>query len=111
VWINKAVACGPNDPSAGMFYWNRGRALFFQEQYSEAIEPLRRAVELRSNLWHSQLYLASAYVMKKPPDLKQATDLVTDFCAKHSGFTVVTVQSYEDANRSTYLEKGRKNIS
>jgi adenylate cyclase len=106
VWIDKAIACGPNDPSAGMFYWNRGRAFFFQKKYRKAIEPLRKAVELRSNLWHSQLYLASAYV--KNNDLDQAKAEVKRFLKKNPDFTITKVVDYEKGNPSTYLKEGRK---
>jgi len=113
--INQAITCGPNDPSAGMFYWNLGRAYFFKEEYAKAIEPLRKAVVLRSNLWHNQLYLASTYAnlynkTSNHSDLDKAKELVKDFLGKHPGFTLQSVLSHEKANPSKckQVEEGRK---
>src|SRR5438309_1760111 len=97
-----------------MFYWNLGRAYFFKEEYAKAIEPLRKAVLLRSNLWHNQLYLASAHAnlfrrTSNSSDFDKAKELVRDFLGKHHGFTLETVLSHEGANPSKCksVEEGR----
>jgi tetratricopeptide (TPR) repeat protein len=96
--IDKAIKAGPADPSLGMFYWNRGRAYFFKEQYDDAIAALKDAVKFRSNLWHNELYLAAAYW--KLNDQSNATKIVQDFLKKNPGFTVERVISHEKANPS-----------
>jgi len=96
--IDKAIKAGPADPSLGMFYWNRGRAYFFKEQYDNAIAALNEAVKLRSNLWHNELYLAAAYW--KFNDQNNATKILQNFLRKNPGFTVERVISREKANPS-----------
>jgi tetratricopeptide (TPR) repeat protein len=100
--LRHAIEIGRDDPSAGMFYWNRGRAYFFKNDDDEAIMSLRRAVELRPNLWHNWLYLVSAYARKEGPPYSTAKDWLNRFETQSpfagQGFTIAKVISYEGAN-------------
>ncbi len=96
--IKKAIDADPEgkNPSSGMFYWNRGRAYFFQGKYEQAIEPLNKALDLRKNLWHIALYLASAYW--KSGDQENAKKTLQEFLNINLDFTFDKVISYEKAN-------------
>jgi tetratricopeptide (TPR) repeat protein len=93
-----------------MFYWNRGRAYFFKEQYDNAIAALKEAVKIRSNLWHNELYLAAAYW--KLNDRSNAEKIVQDFLKNHPGFTVERVISHEKANpsKNQKVKEGRDRL-
>jgi len=98
--VEKAIKLSPRDPSLGVFYWNLGRAHFFANQYYDAIPWLQKAVDLRPNLWHNWLYLASAYVLIG--DEIAARKVLSDFNSYHlyreRGFTLATVKEFERAN-------------
>jgi tetratricopeptide (TPR) repeat protein len=97
-----------------MFYWNRGRAHFFNNNYPEAITALEKAVELRPNLWHNWLYLISAYTYTEAKPYPKATDCFDRFKTqspfKGARFTIETLRSHADANPSKYLTSGRDKL-
>ncbi len=110
--VEKAIRLSPRDPSLGVFYWNIGRAHFFADQYHDAIPWLRKAVDLRPNMWHNWLYLASAYVLIG--DEINARQILNDF-NNHNlyhdrEFTLATVVEYERANPNSnpVITEGRK---
>jgi adenylate cyclase len=59
----QAIQLSPRDPSIGVFYWVKGRALFTLGDYPRAVEALEESVRLRPNLWFSQAWLAAAYAL------------------------------------------------
>jgi adenylate cyclase len=59
----QAIQLSPRDPSIGVFYWVKGRALFTLGDYPRAIEVLEESVRLRPNLWFSQAWLAAAFAL------------------------------------------------
>lgn len=112
--IDKAIRLSPDDPSAGMFYWNQGRALFFSEPplYEEAIAALTKALRLRPNLWHNWLYLVSAFALRGDDD--KARSMLEEFRnsnAVHNAanYTIAVVESHEKANpcRNESVVQGR----
>ncbi len=100
--VQRAILLSPRDPSLGVFYWNLGRAQFFAGHYSEAIPWLRKAVELRPNLWHDWLYLVSAYALTGND--KEAVKILSDFRNypqfRSTNVTLAVVENYEKANPS-----------
>jgi tetratricopeptide (TPR) repeat protein len=100
--LKHAIEIGRDDRSAGMFHWNVGRAYFFKENDDEAITSLRKAVELRPNLWHNWLYLISAYAHKEGEPYSTAKEWLTKFRTespfKDTPFTMDKVKLYEKAN-------------
>lgn len=61
--IDEAIRMASGHPALGMFYWIKGRALFFIGQYEEAIPWLRESISSWEALWYNRLYLASAYAL------------------------------------------------
>src|SRR6266436_4418005 len=110
--VEKAINLSPRDPSLGVFYWNLGRANFFANRYRAAIPWLRKAVELRPNLWHNWLYLVSAYALVGEDE--EARKTMAEFNSHHlyrdRKFTLATVKDYEQANpnENTVIVEGRK---
>lgn len=58
--IDEAIRTGSGHPALGMFYWIKGRALFFMGQYDEAIPWLQESINSWEALWYNRLYLVSA---------------------------------------------------
>jgi adenylate cyclase len=110
--VKRAISLGPKDPSLGMFYWNLGRAYFFEGNYQEAVQPLREAVRLRPNLWHNWLYLVSAHALIGNKD--DARKILARFRQRRDfkglKFNVALVKSYEAANpnKNELIIKGRE---
>jgi len=100
--LQRAIEIGRDDPSIGMFHWNRGRAYFFSNDDDEAIMSLHKAVELRPNLWHNWLYLISAYAHKEGDPYTTAKKWLKKFETespfKDTPFTIDKVIEYEKAN-------------
>jgi tetratricopeptide (TPR) repeat protein len=114
--IDNALEYGSDDASAGIFYWNRGRAYFFLKAYEKAIEALTEAVRRRPNLWYTWLYLISAYALNEEKPFRTAKRWLKKFREqnplklKDEKLTLEKVISYEDANPtdSQAVEVGRK---
>ena len=110
--VMKAIELSPLDPSIGVFYWNLGRADFFAGHYASAIPWLRKAVELRPNMWHNWLYLASAEALNG--DREGAQKALSDFASyppyRDKRFTIALVEKYEQANpnENPVIVEGRK---
>jgi tetratricopeptide (TPR) repeat protein len=110
--VRKAIVLSPRDPSLGVFYWNLGRASFFSNRYHDAIPWLRKAVELRPNLWHNWLYLVSAYALLGEEG--EARNVLAEFNGhalyRDRKFTLAIVEDYERANPSEnpVIIEGRK---
>jgi tetratricopeptide (TPR) repeat protein len=111
--LKRAIEIGRDDPSAGMFHWNRGRAFFLKEvpDYPKAIEALTEAVRLRPNLWHNWLYLVSAYALnnKLPEAQAWLNKFKTESPFKDIPFTIDKIIEYEKANptENSEVKKGR----
>jgi adenylate cyclase len=99
--VKQAIKLSPRDPVIGEFYWIIGRAYFHLGQYNQAISWLRKAVELRSNVWYTWLLLTSAYALIG--DVKEAKNVLQDFKRHFAGrtYTVALVKSYERIVPST----------
>jgi adenylate cyclase len=76
-FVERAIRLSPYDPSIGVFQWIIGRALFFTDQYEEAIVWLRKSVEIRPNIWYPRLYLVSAYALADMSE--RATRALSEF--------------------------------
>jgi adenylate cyclase len=110
--VEKAIRLSPRDPSLGVFYWNLGRANFFANRHREAIPWLQKAVELRPNLWHNWLYLASAHALTGED--REARKILAEFNShqlyRDRKFTLAIVEEYERANpnENPVIVAGRK---
>jgi TolB-like protein/Tfp pilus assembly protein PilF len=90
--VLKAIALSPRDPYAGTFYWVIGRAYFVMQNYDDAIVWLRKAVEVRPNVWYSRAYLlaAAAHLGRhEQPELRAA---LSDYNGGFSGYTVQRIR-------------------
>ncbi|HEV2185720.1 MAG TPA: winged helix-turn-helix domain-containing protein [Stellaceae bacterium] len=96
-FVEQAIRLSPHDPSIGMFHWIIGRALFFTEEYQQAIPWFRKSVESRPNLWFNRLYLVSACALADMPD--QATRALSEFNRRFSNpaYTLAVVEVRESA--------------
>ncbi len=109
--LDEALRRGPKDKSLGMFHWNVGRFHFFNNDYAKAIPALEKARQLRPNLWHNWLYLASAQALSG--NEIEARKVLAQFGARqqfrNSKFTRSRVKSYEKANpaNSALVRDGR----
>ena len=110
--VRKAIALSSRDPSLGVFYWNLGRASFFANQYDDAIPWLRRAVELRPNLWYNWAYLVSSYALvgQDTEARKVLADFNTNPLYRDNKFTLALIETYERATPSEnpVIAEGRK---
>jgi tetratricopeptide (TPR) repeat protein len=95
-----------------VFYWNLGRASFFANRYDDAIPWLRRAVELRPNLWYNWLYLVRAYALtgQDSEARKVLAEFNKDQLYRDLKFTLGLVETYERATPSEnpVIAEGRK---
>jgi adenylate cyclase len=93
--VEQAIKLSPRDPLLGEFYWIIGRAYFCMSRYDQAIPWLRKAVEVRSNVWYNRLYLASSYALLG--EIEEARKVLQDFKRHFPGreYTVMVIQSYE----------------
>jgi adenylate cyclase len=96
-FVDQAIKLSPYDPALGIFYWVKGRAHFFAEQYNEAIPCLEKSIELHPTLWYSRAYLVSAYARE---DKDKATALLKQFESQpqFGKLTLKDVQEYEESN-------------
>lgn len=96
-FVERAIRLSPHDPSIGMFHWIIGRALFFTEEYQQAIPWFRKSVETRPNLWFNHLYLVSACALADTPE--QAIRALSEFNRRFSNtaYTLAVVEARESA--------------
>ena len=88
----KAIALSPRDPYAGMFYWVIGRAYFVMQNYDDAIVWLRKAVEVRPNVWYSRAYLLAAYAHLGRHERPEGRAALSDYNGGFSGYTVQRIR-------------------
>ena len=86
--VLKAIALSPRDPYTGMFYWVIGRAYFVMQNYDDAIVWLRKAVEVRPNVWYNRAYLLAAYAHAGRHEQPEGRAALSDYNAGFSGYTV-----------------------
>ena len=86
--VLKAIALSPRDPYAGTFYWVIGRAYFVMQNYDDAIVWLRKAVEVRPNVWYSRAYLLAAYAHLGRHEQPEGRTALSDYNGGFSGYTV-----------------------
>jgi adenylate cyclase len=87
--VLKAIALSPRDPYTGMFYWVIGRAYFVTAKYDEAVVWLRKAVEVRPNVWYNRAYLLAAYAHLGRHEQPEGRAALSDY---NGGFSEYTVQ-------------------
>jgi TolB-like protein/class 3 adenylate cyclase/Tfp pilus assembly protein PilF len=90
--VLKAIALSPRDPYAGSFYWVIGRAYFVMQDYDDAIVWLRKAVEVRPNVWYSRAYLIAAAAHLGQQEQPEARAALSDYNEKFSGYTVQRIR-------------------
>lgn len=86
--VLKAVAPSPRDPYIGTFYWVIGRAYFVMQDYDAAIIWLRKAVEVRPNVWYNRAYLLSAYALTGRHQESEGLAALSEYNAEFTGYTV-----------------------
>ena len=90
--VLKAIALSPLDPYAGTFYWVIGRAHFVMQNYDDAIVWLRKAVEVRPNVWYSRAYLLAAYAHLGRHEQPEGRTALSDYNGKFTGYTVQRIR-------------------
>jgi adenylate cyclase len=103
--VDEAIRISPNDPALGIFYWVKGRAHFFVEEYPEAIDALRKSVLIQPTVWYNWAYLVSAYALSpNPQHKKEANNILQKFTSlpQFRGITVSDVREYEKANPDSH---------
>jgi tetratricopeptide (TPR) repeat protein len=90
--VLKAIALSPRDPYAGVFYWVIGRAYFVTQNYDDAIVWLRKAVEVRPNVWYSRAYLLAAYAHLGRHEQPEGRAALSDYNGGFSGYSVQRIR-------------------
>jgi adenylate cyclase len=90
--VLKAIALSPRDPYVGTFYWVIGRAYFVMQNYDDAILWLRKAVEVRPNVWYSRAYLLAAYAHLERHEQPEGRTALSDYNGGFSGYTVQRIR-------------------
>ncbi|HEY1980347.1 MAG TPA: tetratricopeptide repeat protein, partial [Xanthobacteraceae bacterium] len=90
--VQKAIALSPRDPYAGTFYWVIGRAYFVMQNYDDAIVWLRKAVEVRPNVWYSRAYLLAAYAHMGRHEQPEGRAALSDYVGQFSGYTMQRIR-------------------
>jgi class 3 adenylate cyclase/TolB-like protein/Tfp pilus assembly protein PilF len=90
--VLKAIALSPGDPYVGTFYWVIGRAYFVMQDYDDAIAWLRRAVEVRPNVWYNRAYLLAAYAHLGRHEQPEGRTALSDYNGGFSGYTVQRIR-------------------
>jgi TolB-like protein/class 3 adenylate cyclase/Tfp pilus assembly protein PilF len=90
--VLKAIALSPRDPYAGTFYWVIGRAYFVMQNYDDAIVWLRKAIEVRPNVWYSRAYLLAAYAHLGRHEQPEGRVALSDYNGGFSGYTVQRIR-------------------
>jgi adenylate cyclase len=90
--VLKAIALSPRDPYAGTFYWVIGRAYFVTANYDEAVVWLRKAVEVRPNVWYNRAYLVAAYAHLGRHEQPEGEAALSDYNGGFSGYTVQRIR-------------------
>jgi adenylate cyclase len=90
--VLKAITLSPRDPYMGMFHWVIGRAYFVVQNYDDAIVWLRKAVELRPNVWYNRAYLLAAYALTGRHQQPEGAVTLADYNAAFSGYTVQRIR-------------------
>jgi len=93
--VADAIKLSPHDSGIATFYWIKGRAHFFAQEYDQAIPPLEQSVELQWNLWYTWLYLVAATVSKDKP---RAEAILAQFKSLFGELTLKDIREYEKAN-------------
>ncbi len=90
--VLKTIALSPRDPYVGTFYWVIGRAYFVMQNYDDAIVWLRKAVEVRPNVWYSRAYLLAAYAHLGRHEQPEGRAALSDYTGEFSGYTVQRIR-------------------
>jgi adenylate cyclase len=90
--VLKAIALSPRDPYTGTFYWVIGRAYFVTQNYDDAIVWLRKAVEVKPNVWYNRAYLLAAYAHAGRHELPEGRAALSDYNGEFSGYTVQRIR-------------------
>jgi tetratricopeptide (TPR) repeat protein len=90
--VLKAIALSPRDPYTGTFYWVIGRAYFVTQNYDEAIVWLRKAAEVRPNVWYNRAYLLAAYARLGRHEQPEGRAVLSDYNGQFSGYTVQRIR-------------------
>jgi TolB-like protein/class 3 adenylate cyclase/Tfp pilus assembly protein PilF len=90
--VLKAIGLSPRDPYAGTFYWVIGRAYFVTANYDEAIVWLRKAVEVRPNVWYNRAYLLAAYAHLGRHEQPEGRAALSDYNGGFSGYSVQRIR-------------------
>jgi tetratricopeptide (TPR) repeat protein len=108
----RAIKLSPRDPSIGIFYWIIGKAYFFGGSYRDAIPWLRRSVEVRPNLWYSNLYLVGAHSLIG--ENATARKILNEFHSRFRDprYTLAVVEAHEqaDPNDNPFYQEGRRKL-
>lgn len=96
--VDEAIRRNPTSNIRGYFYWVKGRAYFFLQQYDDAIEWLEKSVRNWPEVWYNRAYLVSAHALSgKPGSRAAARRVLRAFNRRFRGHTVAQVIENERA--------------
>jgi len=100
--VDVAITRNPTSKIRGYFYWVKGRAYFYQEQYPEASLWLERSVRNWPHVWYNRAYLLSAHALSRKPGNRVTVRRVFGaFDERFPGYTVAQIIENERATPGT----------
>jgi adenylate cyclase len=114
-YVDEAIKLSPHDQALGIFYWIKGRAHFFAEEFDAAIPALQKSVDIHPTVWYNWLYLVSAHaLLPSGTGIKDAKEILEQFSRqpKFGKLTLKDVIEYEEANPNSdaAVIKARENF-
>jgi adenylate cyclase len=91
--IDVAIGQSYDDWSLGIYYWIKGRALFFMGRFTEAIPWLQKSVLNRGNLTYNRLFLISAYALTGQN--QEACTALHDFCEEFPDYSLELIRRHD----------------
>jgi tetratricopeptide (TPR) repeat protein len=92
--VKKAITISPRDPALGLFYFIIGRAYFAMGDYDNAIDWLRKSVQLQPAVWRSRAYLISAYALKGRIEQQEAQAALSEYREKFKNWRLQNIQDW-----------------
>lgn len=100
--VDEAIRRNPTSNIRGYFYWVKGRAYFYQQQYAEAIHWLELSVRNWPEVWYNRAYLASAHALSgKAGSRAAARRVLRALNRRIAGYTVAQIIENERASPDT----------
>lgn len=106
----QAIKISPRDAAIGSFYWVRGRASFYAQDYAGAIGWLDKSVAARPDDWYNRAFLIAAYALTGAT--AQAARALADLDAHLGKYSIARIAMKEQVNPNTnrVIVRGREQL-